>query len=304
MPTGACGINCDVCRLNALGVCSSCGPGTSPEAQQKKAVQIRVLGAPCPILECAVSRGIDFCLRDCEEFACERFSAYPFSQGFLRMQERRRSEAAQKLDPTREKIYVPPHYWEELEKKDMGILCENTLAQAFSSEDIVLPILGREILVDRRNHSLRRKNQGEWEPVTHSLLELLVLVYLLNAGPQLLCRELVSAQELKTAHFFQGPHELNLGGVLERFGRDLKGFRKAAESLGGEAQSLADVAFRIPAFPKVPLYYLLWAGDEEFEPRLSVLFDRSIESHLSADAVWGVVALVSESLLKTPDLPF
>jgi len=42
------------------------------------------------------------------------------------------------------------------------VLCENTLAQAFSSEDIVLPILGREILVDRRNHSLRRKNQGEW----------------------------------------------------------------------------------------------------------------------------------------------
>jgi hypothetical protein len=150
----------------------------------------------------------------------------------------------------------------------MGILCENTLAQAFSSEDIVLPILGREILVDRKNHSLRRKNQGEWEPVTHSLLELLVLVYLLQAGPQLLSRELVSAKELKTAHFFQGPHELNVGGVLERFGRDLKGFRRAAE------------------------------------PRISVLFDLSVESHLSADAIWGLVALVSDALLKSPDLPF
>jgi len=52
--------------------------------------------------------------------------------------------------------------------------------------------------------------------VSHSLLELLVLVYLLNAGPQLLSRELVSTQELNTAHFFQGPHELNVGGVLER----------------------------------------------------------------------------------------
>jgi hypothetical protein len=220
------------------------------------------------------------------------------------MQERRRNEAEQKLDPTKEKIYVPPHYWEDLEKKDLAVLCENALAQAFSAEDIVLTILGREILVDRKNHSLRRKNQGEWEPVSHSLLELLVLVYLLNAGPQLLSRELVSAQELKTAHFFQGPHELNVGGVLERFGRNLKGFRKAAESLGGEAQNLADAAFRIPAFPKVPLYYLLWEGDEEFEPRLSVLFDRSIESHLSADAIWGLVALVSEALIRTPNLPY
>ena len=304
MPTGACGINCDVCRLNVLGVCASCGPGNSMEAQQKMAVQARVLGAPCPILECAANRGIDYCLRDCEEFACERFGAYPFSEGFVKMQERRRNEADQKLDPTKEKIHVPPHYWEDLEKKDMAVLCENALARAFSSEDIVLPILGREILVDRKNHSLRRKNQGEWEPVGHSLLELLVLVYLLNAGPQLLGRELVSAQELKTAHFFQGPHELNVGGVLERFGRDLKGFRRAAESLGGEGQNLADAAFKIPAFPKVPLYYLLWAGDDEFEPRLSVLFDRSIESHLSADAIWGLVALVSEALVKTPNLPF
>jgi hypothetical protein len=61
MATGACGINCDVCRLNVLGVCSSCGPGTSMEAQQKMAVQVRVLGAPCPILECAANRAIDYC---------------------------------------------------------------------------------------------------------------------------------------------------------------------------------------------------------------------------------------------------
>ncbi|MBP1742882.1 MAG: hypothetical protein H6Q48_5175, partial [Deltaproteobacteria bacterium] len=195
-------------------------------------------------------------------------------------------------------------YWEDLEKKDLTVLCENTLAQAFSAEDIVVPILGREILVDRKNHALRRKSQGEWQPVSHSLLELLVLVYLLNAGPQLLSRELVSAQELKTAHFFQGPHELNVRGVLERFGRDLKGFRKAAETLGGEAQNLADAAFKIPAFPKVPLYYLLWEGDDEFEPRISVLFDRSIENHLSADAIWGLVALTSESLFKAPNLSF
>jgi hypothetical protein len=70
---------------------------------------------------------------------------------------------------------------------------------------------------------------------------------------------------------------LRVDGVLRRFGWDLGGFRRAAESLGGESQSLADAAFRIPALPKVPLYYLLWEGDDEFEPRVSVLFDRSIE---------------------------
>jgi hypothetical protein len=221
------------------------------------------------------------------------------------MQERRRNQAVQKLDPVKEKILVPPRYWEDLEKKDMARLCENAPARAFSSEDLVLSILGREILVDRKHHTLRRKSSGEWEPVTRPLLELLVLVYLLTVGPKVLSRELVSPQELRTAHFFQGPHELNVGGVLERFGQDPEGFRTAAKSLGGESQTLAaDAAYRIPALPKVPLYYLLWQGDDEFEARLSVLFDRSIESHLSADAIWGLVAFVSEALLRAPEPPF
>ena len=221
------------------------------------------------------------------------------------MQERRRNQAKQHLDPTREKIVVPPHYWEDLEKRDMASICANAQAREFSSEDLVLSILDRELLVDRRNHALMRKSRGEWEQVSYPLLELLVLVYLLNAGPQPMIGELVGAKELKTAHFFQGIHELNVGEVVERFGRDAEGFDRAARFLGGEGRTLAaDKAYRIPAFPKIPLYYLLWVGDEEFEPRLSVLFDRSIESHLSADAIWGLVALVSEAFVKVPSPPF
>ena len=73
--------------------------------------------------------------------------------------------------------------------------------------------------------------------------------------------------------------------------------------IGGEPQNLADAGFKILTFPKVPLYYLLWRGDEEFNPRLSVLFDRSVEKHLSADAIWGLVSLVSDALLTGPISP-
>jgi hypothetical protein len=43
----------------------------------------------------------------------------------------------------------------------------------------------------------------------------------------------------------------------------------------------------------------LWVGDDEFQPRLSVLFDRTIDQHLAPDAVWGLVNLVSDRLSKT-----
>ena len=129
------------------------------------------------------------------------------------------------------------------------------------------------------------------------MIELMALVYLINVNDMPVRNKIVSAKELKSAHFFQGPHELKTKPVIQRYGKAPDGFRKAAESIGGEPIDMADIAFRFQVFPKIPLYYLLWEGDEEFEPNLSILFDRSIDYYLEADAVWGIVNLVSDLLV-------
>jgi hypothetical protein len=220
------------------------------------------------------------------------------------MQETRRNDLTQSRAPTDGFVNVPAQYWDDLEQKGLTTLCNDTLARALSPEKMVLPVLGKEILVDIKNHSLRSMRQGEYRSVGYPLLELLVLLYLLNAKPVPSSSELVGIKELKTAHFFQGPHELDVGKVLERFGGDLKGFRAAAESLSGVTQDLANAAYRFSAFPRIPVYYLLWERDDEFDARMSVLFDRSIEKHFPADAIWGLVALVTEALVKFPQPPF
>jgi len=203
-----------------------------------------------------------------------------------------------------ERIIVPAQHWSDLIDRDVNDLCGRSLAVENPPNGLILSILGREILVDCEKACLKGRKGASWEKIANPLLELLVLVYLLKAAPDSLNNQMISVQELKDAHFFQGPHALSLGPLLDRYGSDLKGFEKAAASLGGKTLDLADVACKIPALPKVPLYYLLWQGDEEFEPRISVLFDRSVEAHLSADAIWGLVNLVSNALLKAPDSPF
>ena len=92
--TGACGINCTVCRLAVGGECSPCGAGISAQAERKLEAQLRLLGAPCPILQCAHDRRVEYCLRDCLDFPCPHFEdgPYPFSEGFCQMQRRRRSQ--------------------------------------------------------------------------------------------------------------------------------------------------------------------------------------------------------------------
>ena len=203
-----------------------------------------------------------------------------------------------------EETQVPPQHWGDLKEGDFKKVCDRSLAVESPPNGLILSVLGRDILVDMDESCLKSRKAETWEKVEDPLLELLILVYLLKAGPDSLQNELISVQELKTAHFFQGPHELKLGPLLTRYGQDPKGFKEAAETLGGEALDLADVSYSIPALPKVPLYYLLWEGDEEFEPRVSVLFDRSVENHLSGDAIWGLVNLVSEALVKAPNFPF
>ena len=219
------------------------------------------------------------------------------------MQASRRHQAGQVLDPTKEKIKVPPEYWEDLKRKDSRTVCRNALAADHAPEGLLLVFLGETILIDIQESVLKINRQGMWETLRYPLLELLSLVYLLNAGPEGVRNEIISVQQLKTSHFFQGPHELNIDPLIRRFGNDVEGFKEAGLKIGGEPQNLADAGFKILTFPKVPLYYLLWRGDEEFNPRLSVLFDRSVEKHLSADAIWGLVSLVSDALLKGPISP-
>jgi Domain of unknown function (DUF3786) len=303
MPTGVCGINCDACKLCLLGTCSSCGPGTSLEAEKKLEVQQRLLGGPCPILACAQMNHVTYCLRDCNAFPCENFSRgpYPFSQGFLNMQARRRREIPPAFAPNRTRVQVPEEFWDALQHRDPIDLCNLTLFSPVPDRQLMFSFLHENIIVDLGQRCLKRMKAGAWQATDDPLLELVTLVYLNNVRQMVpVGRDIVGAKDLKEAHFFQGPHALPLDALLTRYGRDVPGFRQAAEFLKGQPADMADITYRLLPFPRIPLYYLLWEGDREFEPRMSVLFDRSIEAVFPADAIWGLVNRVTTALLTGP----
>jgi hypothetical protein len=305
MPTGACGINCDVCKLNLLGTCSSCGPGTSTQAAGKLAVQQRLLGSTCPVLDCARMNQIEFCMRDCNQFPCSNFTTgpYPFSKGFLVMQERRLKQRPPAFAPDGSRVSVNAGYWDELQQKDIASLCNLTLFEPFSSHQVLFRFLNEDVLVDIENRCLKRRADGKWEPTADPLLELTTVLYLNNVKDiYAIGRDIVGVKDLKEGHFFQGPHALKTEPLLRRYGNDLRGFREAAEHLAGEPAGMADAAYRLLPFPRVALYFLLWQGDREFEPQMTVLFDRSIEAIFAADAIWALVNRVAIALLEGPKI--
>ncbi|MDX2439729.1 MAG: DUF3786 domain-containing protein [Desulfobacterales bacterium] len=202
------------------------------------------------------------------------------------------------ITPTGEIIKVPTDYWDKLKKRNIDELCKLSLAHVYPPEDLLLHFLNEDILIDMENRSIHRLNVNKREKIENPFLELIILVYLLNVSSDDPSQDIISVRDLKNAHFFQGPHELQTAPLLDLYGNNLERFKSAAESLGGKSLDMAEAAYMLLPFPKIPLYYLLWEGDDEFEPNLSILFDRSIEKHLAADAIWGLVNLVSNYLLS------
>lgn len=304
MATGACGINCDVCQLNLLGQCTSCGPGRSDLADRKSNAQKRLFGHPCAILECARLNHIDYCPRDCPSFPCDNFtgSNYPYGDGFLAMQRRRRSQGPPAVDPSGRPIEISHALWETLSRRDPGRVSNFTLTDIDrESGQLHFRFLNRDILVDTDNRCLKEKRAQGWERVTVPLLALTVLEYLSRIDRlHPVGQEMVSVEDLSDARYFTGRSRLKKASLLARYGDNPNGFTTAGRHLGGQPEKMGDAAFRLNPFPRIPIYYLLWLGNEEFPPRISILLDRSIEQVLSSPSIWSLVTLCSYYLLKAP----
>ncbi|GAB6908203.1 conserved hypothetical protein [Desulfosarcina cetonica] len=302
MATGACGVNCDVCQLNLLGHCSSCGPGRSDLAATKSATQKRILGYPCAILECARLNHIDYCPRDCSSFPCDNFSTsqYPYGKAFLEMQARRRNQGPPNVDPAGRPIQIPATLWDRLGEREAPAVANFTLTDIdLATGNLRFHFLNQEILVDPPNRCLRVKGEHGWQPFSITLLELTVLEYFGRVDRLLpLGREMVGPDDLADAHYFSGRGQFNTAALLARYGDDPNGFAAVGRHLGGQPAAMGDVAFQIHPFPRIPIYYLLWLGSGEFPPRISILFDRSIETALSAPAIWSLVTLCNYFLLR------
>jgi len=217
------------------------------------------------------------------------------------MQQRRLNQRPPANAPDGSRVKVSADYWDQLQGKDMIALCNLTLFDPKSSGQMLFHFLREDVMVDVENRCLKRRGGTGWEITDDPLLELVSVMYLINVNDiHPIGRDIVGVKDLKEGHFFQGPHALKTDSLLKRYGNDLNGFRQTAEYLEGEPRDMADAGYKLSPFPRINLYYLLWQGDQEFEPRLTVLFDRSIEKVLAADAIWALVNRVTIALLEGP----
>jgi len=143
------------------------------------------------------------------------------------------------------------------------------------------------------------RNDKPVEEEIPPFFSLMVLVYLSEAKDIRPTYAWVSEKDLLGGStFFRGPHQLPVKDLEELYGKDPDAFLKAGRRLGGNEIFYGDKGFALDVLPKVPLAYVLWKGDEEFPPRISVLFDSTIQSHLPLDIIWCMVSETSRRLIE------
>jgi hypothetical protein len=194
--------------------------------------------------------------------------------------------------------------WEKLLSSHPTEVCRRTEALYHPGcGGFLLPVYNRRYLVLPKTKKILRMewNDKTFEEALSPFFHLMLLVYLTEAKDIKPTHTWISEKDLMGGStFFRGPHQLQVKEVEDLYGKDPEAFLKAGQKLGGSEILYGDKGFALEVFPKVPLAYILWKGDDEFPPRVGVLFDSTISSHLPLDIIWCMVSETTCRLLEVP----
>ncbi|MFH1059291.1 MAG: DUF3786 domain-containing protein [Pseudomonadota bacterium] len=100
------------------------------------------------------------------------------------------------------------------------------------------------------------------------------------------------------ALFFTGAHAVATAPLARAFAAAPAAMLARAQALGSADADGADLAWRLPGLPKLPLYALLWRGDEEFGARAVIGIDDRAPFHLDLGGVFALTNLLVRRLIK------
>jgi hypothetical protein len=205
-------------------------------------------------------------------------------------------------EETNKKTAIDPFHWDKLSQLHPTDVCHRTEAiYNPAREGFLLPVYNlRYLILPKEKKILRIEwNDKPVEESLHPYFSLMILVYLTEAKDIKPTHTWISEKDLKGGStFFRGPHRLEVEGLINLFGKDPEAFFKTGRRLGGSEILYGDKGFVLEVFPKVPLAYILWKGDAEFPPKVSVLFDSTVESQLPLDIIWCMVVETSRRLTE------
>ncbi|MDP2953478.1 MAG: DUF3786 domain-containing protein [Chloroflexota bacterium] len=169
----------------------------------------------------------------------------------------------------------------------------------FDGEKFRLPFFHRTFLISFPE--IKVEEMGAQAAPPH-WIQTLLFHYLLNARGMAVADQWIAYRNLPGAQLFEAKFQQNaIRPLVQAFGHDIEGFRRAGEALEGTPMSrTGDAAFRFLAFPLVPMASILYLGDDEVQPSVTILFDASAPSYLPTDDLYVTGIYLGGALRSHP----
>ena len=190
--------------------------------------------------------------------------------------------------------------WEQLGGLDRRETSQRAKCEySDSSECYFVTLLNRKYVVNMAEKAVFEADGGSEGEGAGFCEQLCILAYLINSRRIQLAEKLVQAKSLAGGEFFfRGPHALPVDKLVRAFGSDPGLIYAAGQPFGAKKRDFGDASVEVPVLPTVPLTFVIWAGDDEFDARGSILFDRTACEQLPLDALMAAVNLAVGAVVK------
>ncbi len=186
---------------------------------------------------------------------------------------------------------------EQLVSIDIEEICGKTGAQRMDSNKIIIKYLNQPYLITLPDVEISLRDSEEEAPLKDRIL---ILHYLTLAKGTPATNRLITFKQLPGgASYFPAFSQRAIKPLLNHFGKEPELLTDAAAKLGGYKANYGDVAITINAFPRVPITFALWRGDDEFPPRGGIMFDASISDYLSTEDITVLCETIIWRLVKS-----
>ena len=188
--------------------------------------------------------------------------------------------------------------WGDLSGLDPKAVAENgRVAFDESTEMFSIPVLNHEYRVSLPDETVHHPGGVANEHI-HGAMTVLALHYLINSKPMPLKNKLLSYRELPDGMvFYNAFRSIAIEPVAQKYGYDLEGFAERGAALGGKKVDYGELAIEFLIFPRVPVTYILWCGDEEIPGSANILFDASASEQLHTEDLAEVGEVITHHIV-------
>ncbi|MFZ5651546.1 MAG: DUF3786 domain-containing protein [Bacillota bacterium] len=143
-----------------------------------------------------------------------------------------------------------------------------------------VPFLGVKYLVTFPEGKITTREGGE----VSLAYKVCILHYLAHASDCSPTGRHITFKELPNGSIYVGPfNNRAIRPLVSIFGKRPDLLVKAAGKISGTEEDIGDCAVTINVFPKIPITFVIWEGDDEFPPSGNILFDSSAPLHLETE---------------------